>query len=77
MLCLRHSRLLCVHPVKTTSKRVVQKIAEAPGDLIGNKITNILVGITLVGKTKSKEGEVNKDKKCLCCQRKDNKLLMT
>ena len=37
---------------KTTSERVVQKITEATGDLIGNKIAD---KITSVGKTKSKE----------------------
>ena len=35
-------------------KRVVQKTAEAPGDLIGNKIAD---KITSLAKTKSKEKE--------------------
>ena len=39
---------------KTASKRVVQKTAEATGDLIGNKIAD---KITLLGKTKNKEKE--------------------
>ena len=39
---------------KTTSKRVVHKTPEATGDLIGNKIIDI---ITSVGKTKSKQKE--------------------
>ena len=39
---------------KTTSKRVVQKTAEATGDLTGNTITD---KITSGGKTKSKEKE--------------------
>ena len=40
---------------KTASKRVVQKTAEATGDLIGNKIAD---KITSLGKTKhEKEGE--------------------
>ena len=39
---------------KTTSKRVVQKTAEAIGDLIGNKIAD---KITSPGKTKRKEKE--------------------
>ena len=43
-----------IDPAKTTSKRVVQKVAEATGDLIGNKIA---VKITSVGKTKPKEKE--------------------
>ena len=37
---------------KTTSKRAVQKTAEATGDLIGNKIAD---KITSLGKSESKE----------------------
>ena len=37
--------------VKTASKTIVQKAAEATGDLIGNKIAD---KITSVGKTKNK-----------------------
>ena len=61
---------------KTASKRVVQKIAEATGDLIRNKIAD---KITLVGKTKSREKEVetNKGKKSTYHQKKNRKLLMT
>ena len=39
---------------KTTSKRVVQKTADTTVDLIGNKIAD---KISLLGKTKSKEKE--------------------
>ena len=51
-----------IDPAKTSSKRVVQKTAEATGDLIGNKIADI---ITSAGKAKSKEKEMKqmKDKK--------------
>ena len=42
---------------KTASKRVVQKTAEATGDLIENKIAD---KITSAGKTKRKEDETNK-----------------
>ena len=45
---------LGVDAVKTASKRVVQKTAEATGDLIGNKIAD---KITSIGKTKEKEKE--------------------
>ena len=38
-----------IDAAKTASKRVVQKTAEATGDLIGNKIAD---EITSVGKTK-------------------------
>ena len=41
-----------INAAKTASKRVVQKTAEAAGDLIGNKITD---QITSIGKTKEKE----------------------
>ena len=65
-----------IDAAKTASKRVVQKIAEATGDLIGNKIAD---KITLVGKTKSREKEVetNKGKKSTYHQKKNRKLLMT
>ena len=47
-----------IYAAKTTSKRVVQKTAEATGDLIGNKITD---KITSFGKSKNtqKEDETN------------------
>ena len=41
-----------IDAAKTTSKRVVQKPAEATGDLIGNKIAD---KITSIGKPKEKE----------------------
>ena len=40
-----------IDAAKTTSKRIVQKTAEATGDLIGNKIAD---KITSVGKPKEK-----------------------
>ena len=43
-----------IDAAKTGSKRVLQKIAEATGDLIRNKIAD---KITSAGKTKSKEKE--------------------
>ena len=43
---------------KTASKGVVQKTAEATGDLIGNKIAD---KITSLAKTKSKEKEKEKE----------------
>ena len=41
-----------IDQAKTPSKRVVQKAAEATGDLIGNKIAD---KITLIGKSKEKK----------------------
>ena len=43
-----------IHAAKTVSKGLVQKTAEATGDLIGNKIAD---KITSAGKSKSKEKE--------------------
>ena len=43
-----------IYAAKTASKRVVQKTAEATGDLIRNKIAD---KINLLGKTKCKEKE--------------------
>ena len=41
-----------IDAAKTAPKRVVQKTAEATGDLIGNKIFDKIIS---VGKSKSKE----------------------
>ena len=46
-----------IDAAKTASKRVVQKTAEATGDLIGNKIVD---KITSIGKPKEKEKEKKK-----------------
>ena len=45
-----------IDAAKTASKRIVQKTAEATGDLMGNKVVD---KITLVGKSKEK-GETKK-----------------
>ena len=62
-----------IDATKTVSKRVVQKTAEATGDLIRNKIAD---KITSLGKTKSKEkGDEWQD--ISYHQKKDSKLLTT
>ena len=43
---------------KTAGKRMVQKSAEATGDLIGNKIAD---KITSLGKSKNKDKEINEE----------------
>ena len=63
-----------IDAAKTASKRVVQKTAEATGDLIGNKIAD---EITSIGKPKKKGKKQKKQKKLTFHQKKDNKLLMT
>ena len=57
-----------IDAAKTASKRIVQKTAEATGDLIGNKIAD---KITSLGKKKMK------DRKFILHQKKDSKLLTT
>ena len=59
-----------IDAAKTAAKRVVQKTAEATGDLIRNKIAD---KITSIGKPKEKE----KTKEIEEIQKKDNRLLMT
>ena len=49
-----------IDAAKTASKRLLQKIAEATGYLIGSKIA---YEITSVGKTKSKEKEDETNKR--------------
>ena len=59
--------------IKTASKRVVQKTAEAT-ELIGNKIAD---KITSLGKPKEKEKTKVFTMKFTFDQKKDSKLLMT
>ena len=42
---LDHAKKSATDALKTSSKRVIQKIAEATGDLIGNKIANQIMGL--------------------------------
>ena len=48
-----------IDTAKTASKRVVQKTAEATGDLIRNKITDKITSVAK-SKSKKKEDETNK-----------------
>ena len=67
-------------PIKTASKRAIQKTAEAAGDLIGNKIADKTTNVSK--KTQSNESEASsaspKDvtKNDTYLQKKDNKLLV-
>ena len=62
-----------VDAAKTTSKRVVQKTADATGDLIGNK--QLIKLLQQVNQKKNKKQK--KQKKFIFHQKKGNKLLMT
>ena len=61
-----------IDEAKTASKGVVQKTAEAAGDLIGNKIAD---KITSIGKPK--EESKRKRRNLHSTRKKGNKLLMT
>ena len=43
---LDHSKKSATHALKTSSKRVIQKTAEATVDLIGNKIANRITNVS-------------------------------
>ena len=47
---------------KTAGKRIVQKSAEATGDLIGNKITNKIISL---GKSKNKDKETSEEEEII------------
>ena len=57
--------------IKTASKRVIQKTAEATGDLIGNKIAD---KITLIDKPKEK-GTKKKNRRNLYSTRKKKQVI--
>ena len=58
--------------VKTAGKRIVQKNAEATGDLIGNKIAD---KITSVGKSKNKEKETNEEEEIIIPSEKRQQII--
>ena len=58
-----------LYAAKTTSKRAVQKTLEPTGDLIGNKIDD---KITSVGKTKSKETEIERQEVYMSPEKRTN-----
>ena len=43
---LDHAKQSATDPLKTSSKRVIRKTAEATGDLIGNKIANRITKVS-------------------------------
>ena len=44
---LNHAKKFAADALKTSSKRVIQKTAEATGDLIGNKIADAVATVEL------------------------------
>ena len=45
-IILDHAKKSPADALETTSKRIIQKTAEATGDLIGNKITNKIARVS-------------------------------
>ena len=43
---LNHAKKSATDAVKTTSKKAIQKTADAPGDLIGNKIVDKTIRVS-------------------------------
>ena len=41
-----HSKKCATDALKTTFKRVIEKVAEGSGDLIGNKIADIIIKVS-------------------------------
>ena len=68
-----------VDVVKTTSKRAIQKTAEATGDLIGNKIADKITNASKKSNNNNNDDDDEKlttYKKYIYLQKKENKLLM-
>ena len=70
--------------IKNTSKRAIQKIAKATGDLIGNKIADKITSASMKkptkelhnnDETKEEDAEITTHKKNTYLQKKDNTLL--
>ena len=77
---LDHAKITETDLVRTFSKKVIQKKAEATGDLIGNKIANRISKGSKISQQNNSETVTNEhDKeipKDIYLQKKDEKLLM-
>ena len=65
--------------IKTTSKRAIQKTAEATGDLIGNKIADKITSVSRKSSMElhsQNEDEIEVQKERYISPEKNNKLLM-
>ena len=64
--------------IKTASKRAIQKIAEATGDLISNKIPDKITSVSKesLKELQNNETEADVPKKDTYLQKKDNQLLI-
>ena len=60
---LDHAKKSATDALKTSSKTVIQKTAEATGDLIGNKIANNITGVSNNSQQKYLETATNESDK--------------
>ena len=60
---LNHARRCATESLKTTSKRVIQKLAEAPGDLIGNKVADRITKVSKNSQQNNSEIVTNENDK--------------
>ena len=54
-----HAKQSAINALKTSSKRVIQKAAEATRDLIGNKIANIVTKVSKNSQQNNSETVIN------------------
>ena len=78
---LDHDKQSAVDALKTSSKRIIQKTAEAAGDLTGNKIANIITKVSRNSlqnnsETITNEHDRKETLKDMYLQKNDRKLLM-
>ena len=60
---LDHAKQSVIDTLETTSKRVIQKLAEATGDLIGNKSVNTIMKVSRSSPQNSSETITNEHDK--------------
>ena len=60
---LNHAKRSATESLKTTSKRVIQKLAEATGDLIGNKVADRITKVSKNSQQNNSEIVTNENDK--------------
>ena len=60
---LNHARQCATESLKTTPKRVIQKLAEATGDLIGNKVADRITKVSKNSQQNNSEIVTNENDK--------------
>ena len=79
--CLDHAKISSTDQLQTSSKKLIQKTAEAAGDFIGNKVANKITRISKDSQQNNSETVTNEydkeiPKEDIFLQNKGKKLLM-